>query len=75
MKKATFGGVTKHKTPSEQNCSTVFVRIFVNRLSVERNHSLSYFHQFLLALPMITYVPKRYERNTQLLPFLYQLSR
>ena len=40
MKKATFGGVMKQKTPSEQNCSTVFVGIFVNRLLVERNHSL-----------------------------------
>ena len=41
MKKATFGGVTKQNTPSEQNCSRVFVGIFVNRLSVERNHSLN----------------------------------
>ena len=42
MKKATFGGVTKQKTPSKQNCSTVvFVSIFVNRLLVERNYSLT----------------------------------
>ena len=40
MKKAALGGVMKQKTPSEQNCLTVFVRIFVNWLSVERNHSL-----------------------------------
>ena len=41
IKKATFWGVMKQKTSFEQNCSTVFVRIFVNWLSVERNYSLT----------------------------------
>jgi hypothetical protein len=39
--KASFGVVTKQKTPSEKNCLRVFFQIFVNQLSVERNHSLS----------------------------------
>ena len=41
MKKATFECVTKQKTPSEKNCSRGFFRIFVNQLSVKRNHSLT----------------------------------
>jgi hypothetical protein len=41
MKKAHFVGVTLKMTPYEQNCLTVFICIFVNRLSVERNHTLN----------------------------------
>ena len=40
MRKATLEWVTKQKTPSENNCSRGFFRIFVDLLSVERNHSL-----------------------------------
>ena len=41
MRKATFEWVTKQKTPSENNCSRGFFRIFVDLLLVERNHSLT----------------------------------
>ena len=41
-KKATFGGVTKQKTPSEKNYPKVFFGVFVNQFSVERNnHSIN----------------------------------
>jgi hypothetical protein len=40
MRKATYEWVMKQKTPSKNYCSGGFFRIFVNRLSVERNHSL-----------------------------------
>ncbi len=40
MRKATFEWVTKQKTPSKNNCSRGFFGIFVDLLSVKRNHSL-----------------------------------
>ncbi len=40
MRKVTYGWFTKQKTPSEKYCSWGFFRIFVDRLSVESNHSL-----------------------------------
>ena len=40
-KKTIFTGKTLQKTPSEKHCLIVFIRIFVNQLLVERNHSLT----------------------------------